>query len=462
MAQRTCPGCRKLQRRVAELEALVRDLQARLGQNASNSSLPPSANPPAAPKPVVKEPTGRTPGGQPGHPATPPVRLPPDQVHDVVRYLPTTCRTCQRPLPSEAGPHDPEPTWHQVAELPPLTARITEHQGHARHCPHCGTLNHAPVPAAVRAHSIGPRLAAVMAYLSGARHESKRGVAEVVETVFGVPRALGTVSAIEQETSAALADAHAEAAEAVRQAPCKNTDETGWYQAGQRRWLWTAVTQGVAYFLIHTSRGGAALGALLGDALEGIVTSDRWSAYHRLDLYRRQLCWAHLIRDFQAVVERGGRAKALGEQLLCFAEDVFHWWYRVRDGTLQRSSLRSYIDSQRPWLRDLLQSGAVSGCAKTAAFCANLLELEPALWTFVRAEGVEPTNNAAERALRPAVLWRRRSFGCHSDAGCRFVERMLTVVQTLRLQERGVIDYLANAITAHRQGLPAPKLLPSG
>ena len=151
MAQSTCPGCRKLQRRVAELEALVRDLQARLGQNASNSSLPPSANPPAAPKPVVKEPTGRKPGGQPGHAPTPPVRLPPDQVHEVVRYLPTTCRRCHNPLPSEAGSRDPEPTWHQVAELPPITARVTEHPGHARHCPQCGTLNHAPLPAAVRA-----------------------------------------------------------------------------------------------------------------------------------------------------------------------------------------------------------------------------------------------------------------------------------------------------------------------
>src|SRR5205823_5775068 len=318
------------------------------------------------------------------------------------------------------------------------------------------------VPADGRAHSAGPGLAAAMAYPSGARHDSKRGVAEVVGTVFGVPRALGTVSAVEQETSAALAEPYAEAAAAVRQAPCKNADETGWKQAGKRCWLWTAVTHSVAYFLIHAGRGGAALAALLGETIEGIVTSDRWSAYHRLELYRRQLCWAHLIRDFQALVERGGRAAAIGEQLLCFAEDVFHWWYRVRDGTLQRASLRSYIDNQRPWLRDLLQSGAASGCAKTAAFCANLLELEPALWTFVRAEGVEPTNNAAERALRPAVLWRRRSFGCHSEEGCRFVERMLTVVQTLRLQEREVIDYLAAAIAAHRHGLPVPKLLPGG
>lgn len=462
MAQQECPGCRKLRRRVAELEALVRDLQARLGQNATNSSVPPSANPPAAPKPVTKEPTGRPPGGQPGHAPCQRVRLPAERVQEVVRYLPTNCRRCQAPLPVEAGPEDPAPTWHQVAELPEITARITEHQGHARHCPCCGTLNHAPIPAEVRAHTLGPRLAAVMVYLSGARHDSKRGVEEVVEAVFGVPLALGTVTAVEQEISAALAPAHAEAAAAVRQAPHKNTDETGWKQAGKLCWLWTAATAHVAYFLIHARRGAAGLTALLGETITGIVTSDRWSAYHRLEVYRRQLCWAHLIRDFQALVDRGGPAQALGEQLLCFAEDVFHWWYRVRDGTLRRASLRTYIDGQRPWLRDLLASGMRSRCAKTAAFCGNLLELEPALWTFVRVEGVEPTNNAAERALRPAVLWRRRSFGCHSEAGCRFVERMLTTVQTLRLQQRSVIAYLVEAITAHRQGLTAPKLLPTG
>jgi transposase len=201
---------------------------------------------------------------------------------------------------------------------------------------------------------------------------------------------------------------------------------------------------------------------LLGEALRGVVTSDRWATYNVLGVYHRQLCWAHLLRDFQALVERGGTSRELGEELLCLAEDVFTWWYRVRDGTLARATLRTYVDSQRPWLRDLLQRGGRCRCAKTAAFCRNLLEWEPALWTFTRLEGVEPTNNAAERALRPAVLWRRRSFGCHSEAGCRFAERMLTVVQTLRLQKRAVLDYLVEAITAHRQGLDAPKLLPTG
>jgi transposase len=259
-----------------------------------------------------------------------------------------------------------------------------------------------------------------------------------------------------------LAPAHAEAVAAVQAAPVKHADETSWKQAGRLCWLWTAVNSTVACFLIHARRGAAGLTALLGETITGIVCSDRWGAYERLGVYQRQLCWAHLVRNFQALVDRGGRGQAIGEELLCLAEDVFHWWYRVRDGTMRRATLRTYIDGQRPWLRALLARGSVCGCAKTEALCRDLQEWEPALWTFVRVEGVEPTNNAAERALRPAVLWRRRSFGCHSEGGCRFVERMLTAVQTLRLQERGIIDYLVEAITAHRQGSAAPQLLPAG
>ncbi len=451
-----------MQRRVAELEALVRDLQARLGLNASNSSLPPSANPPAAPKPVVKKATGRKPGGQPGHEPQPRLRLPPERVRHVVRHLPDVCRCCQAALPADPAPGDPEPAWRQVAELPAVVAVVTEHQGHARTCPRCGVVTRAAIPPEVRAHTLGPRLAAVMAYLSGARHDSKRGVEEVVETVFGVPVALGTVAAVERQASAALAAAHDEARAAVRRAPVKNADETGWKQAGRLCWLWAAVTSSVAFFTIHARRGAAGLAALLGETVTGVVTSDRWGAYGRLDVHRRQLCWAHLKRDFQALVDRGGAGRDIGVQLLYLAEDVFHWWYRVRDGTMRRTTLRGYIDSQRPWLRRLLARGAACGCAKAEALCRSLKEWEPALWTFVRVEGVEPTNNAAERALRPAVLWRRRSFGCHSEEGRRFAERMLTVVQTLRLQGREVIDYLVEAITAHRRGLAAPKLLPTG
>ena len=451
-----------MRRRVAELEAIVRDLQAQLGRHAGNSSLPPSANPPAAPKPVVKEPTGRSPGGQPGHAPCVRVRLPADRVRQVIDHVPATCRRCQHPLPAGAGPTDPPPTWHQVAELPPIAAVITEHRGHTRTCPRCGTRTHRPVPADIRARVAGPRLTAAISYLSGARHDSKRGVEEAVETLFGVPVSLGGVAAAEQEMSAALAAAHAEATAAVRAAPVKNVDETGWKQAGRLCWLWTAVTGTAACFRVHARRGFDGLRALLGDGPAGIVVSDRWTAYSRLAVRDRQLCWAHLKRDFRAMVDRGGPAEAIGNELLCFVEDLFLCWHRVRDGTWGRASLRRNVGELRPAVREVLERGTVCGCAKTEVVCTNLLALEPALWTFARVEGVEPTNNAAERAVRPAVLWRRRSFGCHSDGGCRFVERMLTAVQTLRRQGRPVFDYLAAAIAAHRRGQPTPQLLATG
>jgi len=448
-----------LQQQLAALEARVRDLEECLDRNSSNSSLPPSANPPAAPAPVVKQPTGRKPGGQPGHTAHLRHRLPAERVQHVHTFVPTHCRYCQTALPAEAGPDDPAPSWHQVAELPKNPVVITEYQGHARTCLRCGVVTQAVIPAAIKAYSIGPRLAATLAFLTGRCHLSKRAIAEVVETVCDVPLALGTVSHLEQEMSQALAGAHTEVAEAVRQAPVKNVDETGWKQAGRRCWLWAAVTSTAALFVVHAKRGLSGLAALLGETISGIVGSDRWSAYGHLPLAQRQICWAHLRRDFQARVDRGGPGAKIGADLLLHASVIFHLWYKVRDGTRSRRWLQRLLAKIRPDVVALLRRGSRCRCAKTAGMCREMLAVEPALWTFASIEGVEPTNNAAERTVRPAVLWRKRSFGCHSEEGCRFVERLLTVVQTLRLQRRRVLDYLQDALEAHRTGLPAPKLL---
>jgi len=467
MATATCPGCLErdaeiadLKRRVAELEALVRELTDRLGANATNSSLPPSANPPQAPKPVTKAPTGKRPGGQPGHTAHLRRRLPPERVTRTVPFVPRHCQRCREPLPRGPGPGDPEPTWHQVAELPPVAASVTEYQGHYRTCPGCGALNHAPVPAHLKAHSIGPGLAAALAYLAGCHHVSKRGLEEIASALFEVPLALGTVSHLEGQMSAALAAAHAEALEAARAAPAKNVDETGWKQAGQKRWLWLAATSTVAAFLICAGRGFAALRALLGAGVIGFLTSDRWAAYDRWPLWRRQVCWAHLKRDFQKLVDRGGAAAPLGEALLRIERRVFEEWHLFRGGTFGRRALQNHLDAEARDFERLLQAGC--GCAdtKAAAFCENLLALLPAVWRFVVGEGIEPTNNHAERLLRPGVLWRKNAFGCHSEGGCRFVERILTAVQTLRLQGRPVLPYLRDALIAHRNGLNAPSLLP--
>ncbi len=448
-----------LEAQVGGLETQVKELLLQLQRNSSNSSTPPSANPLDAPKPVSKPPTGRRPGGQTGHRGHHRVRLPAGRVNEIVTYIPSICTGCHASLPIDPGPDDPEPTWHQVAELPKQAAIVTEHQAHARTCPCCGKLNRATIPAEVRAHVFGPRLAANMSYLSGRFHLGRRSVKEFVEAVYQVPVSLGTVVALERQTGAALIAPHDQARDAVRDAPVKNADETGWKQAGARRWLWTAATTTVAYFVIHVHRGARGLKELLGEAIRGIVISDRWWGYNGLPLGQRQVCWAHLKRDFQKCLERGGAGKVVGDIGLMVVEDVFTLWWEFRQRSLTREALGSQLEPLVDELRVALERG--SGCAdpKVSAFCDNLLTLYPALWLFAGVEGVEPTNNHAERILRMGVLWRKNAFGCHSESGCRFVERILTVVQTLRLQKRSVLDFLEESVIAHRSGTPAPALI---
>lgn len=461
-----CPECgilraalEQARQQIAQLQAEIRELRSQLQRNSSNSSSPPSLDPPGAPKPVVKAPTGRKPGGQPGHPGHHRHRLPPARVTDVVPFVPTVCAHCQAPLPHNPAPGDPEPTWHQVAEVPVLAAVITEYQGQARTCPCCGHTTRAEIPPEIRAHVVGPNLAAILSYFSGRHHLGKRGIEELVETVFEVPISLGMVTTLESEMSAALAPAHDEAKDEVRAAAVKNADETGWKQAGRRCWLWMAATATVAYFVIHARRNVAGLQALLGEAIQGIVGSDRWGAYNKLPLHQRQICWAHLKRDFQKLIDRGGPAEAIGRVGMDVVECLFADWWAFRRGDLDRAGLQARLDPMARELQEALEQGC--GCAdpKAVAFCENVLVLYPALWLFAAVEGVEPTNNHAERLLRLGVLWRKNAFGSHSEAGCQFAARMLTVVQTLRLQKRPVLDYLRRAMIAHRSGLPAPQLL---
>ncbi len=223
--------------------------------------------------------------------------------------------------------------------------------------------------------------------------------------------------------------------------------------------MWLAATASVAAFLIHAHRGWDALTALLGAKVKGWVCSDRWSAYGRLSPFCRQVCWAHLKRDFQKLVDRGGAAVRLGQKLQDIAERVFEAWHLFRGGGIDRLALQGRLDGDAQELERLLRAGRRCADAKAATFCENVLGLLPAVWRFVVTEGVEPTNNHAERLLRRGVLWRKNCYGSRSEAGCRFVERLLTVVQTRRLQERSVLRYLYEALVAHRSGLPSPSLL---
>jgi transposase len=300
----------------------------------------------------------------------------------------------------------------------------------------------------------------MVAYLSGKGHLSKRQIEEAMEDLFGVFISLGGVHAAEQAVSQALEVPVEEARSYVQQAQVVNADETGWKEGAKRAWLWVATTTWVTVFLIHAKRGAVGAQALLGQ-FAGYLVSDRWHGYLGWNLWMRQLCWAHLIRDFKGFTERGERSARIGRALLREVRKMFGLWHRVRDGTLARSTFRAYMGPIRRRMERLLVRGACCGESKTEGMCKQILKLSPALWTFVRVEGVEPTNNAAERAIRPAVLYRKGCFGTQSPQGSRFVERILTAVTTLRQQKRNVLDYLTEACEAALAGKAAPSLLPA-
>lgn len=454
-----CPGCRALLARNAELEARVLALEGQVRDLLDKLKPPQPPRPLTAQPPApAKKPTGKKPGGQPGHPPHLKVLVPVERVHEVVTYIPQRCRKCDKPLPAKAGPKDPEPTRHQLAELPPVAAEITEYQGHARTCPCCGEVTWATIPAEIRAHSLGSRLTAALLYFVGVHGVSKRGVEEIAEQLFEVPIALGTVANREQELSLALVPAHEEARAAIAAAPIKHADETGWKEAGKKRWLWVAATASVVYFAIHARRNLGALKRLVGKSLSGILCSDRWCVYDDWP-GQRQLCWAHIKRNWEKKIEGGGAAKRVGEAWLEVQWRVFELWHLFRDKGCTRQSLDERMVPLYIELWQVLASGQRSRDRTLVRFCQRLADRYVHLWTFVLVEGVEPTNNHAERVQRRAVLWRRRSFGCHSAEGCRFVERILTVVQTLRLQQRSVLEFLSTTIAAHRAGMQAPRLV---
>jgi len=449
-----CSRCRELEARVLELEIRLRDLEDRL-------TPPPAKRPAPTPPPApAKTPTGKTRGAQPGHEPHLKKLLPPERVAVTITHVPTCCERCDQALSPVAGPTDPPPTVHQVAELPTILATITEHQGHARTCA-CGHVTRCPIPAAVRAHSLGPHLTATLSYLAGSHGMSKRGIEEVVETLFGVPIAVGTISNLEQEMSAALASAYQDVRQQVADAEVKHLDETGWHQAGKKRWLWVAATATGVLFLIHPRRNLDALKLLLGK-WSGIVVSDRWAIYDHWDAESRQLCWAHVKRNWETQIERGGRAKELGTRWLEVQHQVFELWHSFRGGGCSRSELGDRMVPHVEALGQLLLAGHADPDARLSRYCGRLLDQYPLLWLFTSVAGVEPTNNHAERVLRRAVLWRRRSFGCASASGCRFVERILTVIQTLRLQNRNALEYLSASLAAHREGRPSPTLCATG
>jgi transposase len=438
---------------ITGLEARIAALEERLNRTSANSSRPPSSDPPPVKPAPGRTPSGRKKGGQPGHKKHTRPPLPPDVVVDL---KPDTCGHCDHPLAGD----DPEPDVHQVVEIPEVKPHVTEYRFHRLTCPHCDHVTSAGRPAGVRG-GYGERVAAVCGLLTGGYRIGKRGVAHLLHDLFGVPISPAMVCKLQHQTAAALAPVHAEVLAHLTGKPA-NVDETGWREGTNRGWLWVAVAAAVTGFVVRLSRGRQVLADLI-PGRNGVLTTDRFAAYGHLPDDDRQLCWAHLRRDFQAMIDRDNAGRRVGEDLLLHADILLKQWKRVRDGTLTRHGFcRSYLRWLRPELRDLLDRAARSRCAATAAVARDLLAHEPALYTFAHAAGVEPTNNAAERALRHAVCWRKTSHGTDTPAGSRFVERVLTAAATCRQQGRHLLDFLTAAVHAAKTGTPAPSLVPAG
>jgi len=441
---------------VMELLQRVAQLETRLKQTSRNSSKPPSSDPPQAKPRAAKEPTGRKSGGQPGHEGHGRKLKPESEVDQIIDVRPEHCGQCGTLLLGE----DPEPERHQVTELPRITPVVTEYRRHCLWCVACGARTQAAWPTTMPPGSFGPRVQATVGYLTGRIGASQREVQDLFATLYQMEVSVGGIGALEQAVSAALAAPVVEAQTYVQRQPVRNADETSWREKRQRRWLWISVTPLVTIFRLLKTRGAAGAKQLLGEIVWGIIGTDHYAGYHWIDPRQRQLCWAHLKREFVAWSERTGETARIGLALLAVEKQLFGLWYRVRDGTLTWAAFQVAMLPLMACVSTLLQEGVAGADMKAQGTCRNLLKREAALWTFVWEPGVEPTNNCAERPLRRAVLWRRRSFGTQSEAGSQFVERILTAVTTLRQQRRDVLEYLTAACAAAICHAPAPSLLP--
>jgi transposase len=441
------------------LEARVGELERRLSRSSRTSSLPPSQDPPWAPPRPRAPASGRGRGGQPGHEGRSRRPLPLERVDDVVEHWPARCARCAHLFGEGERVEAAVPRRHQVCELPPIAVTVTEHRLHRLRCRACAAETRAELPAEVSWSAFGPRLQAAVTTLAVRNRVSRRDSAELMRELFGVALATGSLDAIVQRVGDALAEPQARLAEQIRSAAAVNIDETGWRTAGERRTLWGALTPAAAVFRIAAGRHQREVTALLGDDFTGIACSDRWRAYDYLDPDQRQLCWAHLVRDFTAHSEGLAAQQRFGRAGLALTARLFAAWDAYRDHG-DRARLLEQIAPLKAELRTLLER-ATRRSTKTKyhrQFASNLLRRWPALWTFTLVDGVEPTNNHAERGLRGAVIYRKLSLGSQSEQGERTIERLLSASITCRLQGRSLFAYLTDVLSARIRGDPIPAL----
>ena len=436
--------------RIDQLEAQVQKLTPR------NSSIPPSTEHPHA-KPKRKPAAGkkRKKGGQKGHKRHLRELVPVEQCDTVTECFPEGCRKCGGQL--ELDPADP--VRHQVWELPPISPLIAEYQLFRGHCSCCGITTTALLPEGVPTGQCGPRLAAFTGLLMGHFRQSKRRAAAFLGDLLNIPASPAWVVKIQNIVSDSVATPYEELRGGLTEEGQLFVDESPTKQCNQKAWLWVAVAPLYAVFGIFANRSRESLISLVGEYQGIILNCDRAKMY--LDGKRLQWCWAHLKRDFQKLIDSpDGKVRRMGHDLMRQHQKLFKHWNRYKAGELKWNTFQNYVGPIREEIRQLLLRGKYSGNAKLQGFCKELHQGQEHLWTFTRVEGIEPTNNTAERALRPAVIYRKLSFGTQSASGSRFLERMLTVSETCRLQNRNAYHYLIEAMEAKFAGQLAPSLLP--
>ena len=445
-----------LEKQVAVLTARVAELEARLGQTPQNSSKPPSSTHPhdkPAPRPQAASPRRRR-GGQPGHPKCQRALIPTEQCQKVVPCRPAACRRCGARLSGV----DSEPLRHQVWELPEIQPHVTEYQQHRLVCS-CGCSTCGRLPAGVPSGEAGPRMIAFAALLMACFRQSKRGVAQAAQflsMLLGQPASAAWLVLLQNRAAAAVQPAYDELAQRLPKQEVLYIDESPTKEGRAKAWVWTLVAASFTFFACRLSRGAKVLEQLLGAKFDGVIHCDRARMYWRYG--RLQWCWAHWQRNFQALIDHPCKTRQrLGYDLMGPTQDMFALWQKVRDGTLSRRAFRRRLQPIRPALEGALLRGYHNDL--THGFCQELHEHREWLWTFADYEDVEPTNNEAERALRHAVIWRKLSFGTQSAKGSRFVERLLTVIETCRWQQRNVFTWLTASVEAYQHGRPHLSLL---
>jgi transposase len=450
--------------RVAELEVQARELLARLKKDSSNSSKPPSSDAPGRgtsdkrKRKGGRKPSGRKPGGQPGHKGTTRELRPVAEAGRVVDHWPDHCERCHQGL--DGVPEFGKPAPHQQYELPPLQLELIHHWLHQRICPHCGETSTGTL-APGEATGQGPRLTSFIAMMSSQEHHQSRSqVVRLLDHLFGVRFSKGTIQSCVERVGEALAAPYSEIVAALQKAYAAHFDETGWRQAGKRFWLWVATTAAFSLFVVHRRRGAEGLDALIPDGFDGFVHSDRWAVYNRFDVCRRQLCWAHLGRDLQAIIDAGGPGADRAGAMRKGEEAMFRHWHEFKDGMINRLGLRQ---ATAPFRKDFAQfcsdGRAQDGDRRWHNLGKALVKLWPAVFNFIDTEGLEPTNNHAERIIRPSVIWRKITQGTRSDTGRICVSRILSVTTTCSQQGRDALDYLTDALAAHWCGIPPPALI---